>query len=140
MNIFQNSLFPSEDLPAEIAYPYDLSYFTEDEFKRCNPPCSLMDMNRQFMYGLDIARSFARVPFKIRSAFRSIKWELDHGRKGTSSHTKGLAVDIECMNDRDRWQIVWALTWQFDHPRFGFAKDYIHVEIDSEKPSAIWIY
>lgn len=139
MNTENNTLFP-EDLPDGIAYPYDLSYFSEEEFNCCTPPCSLMDMDRKFMYGLDMARSFARVPFKITSAFRSLKWELEHGRKGTSSHTKGLAVDIACTDPVLRWKIIWSLCWQFDFPRIGIAPTYIHVDIDKDKPSAIWLY
>lgn len=139
MNTEQNSLFP-DDLPDNIAYPYDLVYFTEEEFKRCSPPCSLMDMDRQFMYGLDMARSFARVPFKITSAFRSLQWELEHGRKGTSSHTKGLAVDIACSDPLIRSKIVYQLMWQFDLPRLGIHRNYIHVDIDKDKPCAIWLY
>lgn len=139
MNTQQNSLFP-DDLPDLIAYPYDLSFFTEDEFRRCTPPCSLMDMDKQFMYGLDMARSFARVPFKITSAFRSLKWELEHGRKGTSSHTKGLAVDIACSDPVTRMRIVYQLMWQFDMPRIGIHPHYIHVDIDRDKPTALWLY
>lgn len=139
MNTTSELLFP-EDLPDSIAYPYDLSYFTEEEFRHCNPPCSLMDMDHQFMYGLDMARSFAKVPFKITSAFRSLKWELDHGRKGTSSHCKGIAVDIACTDSVMRHKIIWSLCWQFDWPRIGIAPDFIHVDIDKDKPSAIWLY
>lgn len=135
----ENELFPG-DLPDNIAYPYDLSYFTEEEFNHCTPPCSLMDMDRHFMYGLDRARSFARVPFRITSAYRSFKWELDHGRKGTSSHCKGLAVDIACTDPVVRWSIIWSLCWEFDFPRIGINKNYIHVDIDKDKPSAIWLY
>lgn len=121
-------------------YPDDLCYFTEEEFNRCTPPCSLLDMDAQFMYGLDMARSFARVPFKITSAFRSLKWELEHGRKGTSSHCKGIAVDIACTDPVIRHKIIWSLCWQFDWPRIGIAPDYVHVDIDRDKPSAIWLY
>lgn len=137
------SLLPFEvniNAPDCVKYPDDLLYFTEAEFNACNPACSLMDMDSHFMYNLDMCRSFARVPFKILSAFRSVDWEIKHGRKGTSSHCKGLAVDILCTDDRLRWKIVSALQHGLDYPRLGIARTYIHVDMDKSKPSAIWLY
>lgn len=144
----KNSENPIQELPFNfnilasegVKYPDDLCYFTEEEFNKLTPPCSLMDMDAQFMYGLDMARSFARVPFKITSAFRSLQWELEHGRKGTSSHCKGIAVDIACTDPVVRHSIIWALCWQFDWPRIGIAPNYIHVDIDRDKPAAFWLY
>jgi len=115
-------------------------YFNESEFKRCAPPCSLQDMNQSMMKRLDYARKIAGIPFVINSAYRTPEYEKAHGRKGTSSHTLGRAVDIRCNTDENRFKIVGALQ-QAGFNRIGIGKTYIHVD-DSpiHKPYVIWTY
>lgn len=63
-------------------------YFKPDEVK---------NLRRVFVNLLDKARELAGIPFIITSGFRS---------GGTSSHSKGLAVDLKCKTSRDRFLIV----------------------------------
>lgn len=115
-------------------------YFSEAEFRRCTPPCSLQDMSQALMTRLDNARYTAGIPFVISSAFRSIAYEKSKGRTGTSSHTKGLAVDIRCNSDANRWKIVKALI-DNGFSRIGIGKTYIHADIDEGKTQGvIWHY
>lgn len=115
-------------------------YFTEAEFRRCTPSCSLQDMDQNLMRRLDNARQMAGIPFVISSAFRSIPYEKSKGRAGTSSHTKGLAVDIRCNTDRNRWKIIKALI-DNGFTRIGIGKTYIHADIDLNKTQeVIWHY
>lgn len=115
-------------------------YFTEGEFKRCNPPCSLQDMNQNLMWRLDNARYTAGIPFVLNSAFRSVAYEKSKGRAGTSSHCKGLAVDIRCNSDTNRWKIMKALI-DNGFTRIGIGKTYIHADIDTQKTQGvIWHY
>lgn len=115
-------------------------YFQEKEFNRCTPGCSLQDMNQTFMQKLDNARRIAGIPFVINSAFRSVEYEKAHGRKGTSSHTLGRAVDIRCNTNENRIIIVDALL-RAGFNRIGIAKTYIHVDDSPKhKPYVMWHY
>lgn len=138
-NLFENS---SGDLPEEIAYPYYLVYFKDEEFKRCTPSCSIMDMNPAFMRELDRLRSYLKRPIIINSAFRSVDYELRKGRSGSSSHCKGLAVDIRCDDSDYRLRL---LTTIFGMPglsicRVGIGENFVHLDCDPDKPPAIWTY
>lgn len=85
------------------------TYFSESEFNKLTPSCSLSDMDLDFMVRLDSARYRAGVPFPINSAYRSVAWDKSKGRSGNSWHTKGKAVDIRCTDSNIRFRIVEAL-------------------------------
>lgn len=115
-------------------------YFTEAEFRKCTPPCSLQDMSQTLMTRLDNARYQAGIPFVLNSCYRSVAYEKSKGRAGTSSHTKGLAVDIRCNSDANRYKIVTALL-DNGFTRIGIGKTYIHADIDTAKTQkVIWHY
>lgn len=109
-------------------------FFSQTDFDKANPPCSMDTMDRDFMLRIEAARIIAGIPFIVTSAFRTVDHELSRGRNGTSSHTKGLALDIRAMNDRERFIIVDALR------RVGFNRtwiyrdrNFIHVDMDKSK-------
>ena len=115
-------------------------YFSESEFKRCTPPCSLQDMEQSTMDKADKARQLAGIPFVINSAYRSVAYEKSKGRAGTSSHTLGKAIDIRCYSPESRYKVVTALL-KAGFTRIGIANNYIHAD-DSEKhrQGVIWLY
>lgn len=119
--------------------PLNLKYFTAEEFRNCQPSCTIDDMSRLFLQKLDRARFVAGVPFKLNSAYRSESYELSHKRNGTSSHCKGIAVDIACTDSFSRLRILSALI-MCGFNRIGIAKRYIHVDADTVKPACIWLY
>lgn len=121
------------------ALKYKPKYFTDSEFKRASPACSLSDMSPQFMKFLDEARKNAGIPFVISSAYRSVEHELKRGRAGTSSHCKGIAVDIACSSSLNRLKIVQALL-DCGAVRIGIHPKFIHVDLDYTKPQCIWLY
>ena len=115
-------------------------YFSEAEFRRCTPPCSLQDMDQQLMRQLDAAREVAGIPFVLNSAYRTVAYEKSKGRAGTSSHCKGLAVDIRCNSDANRWKVVTALL-DNGFTRIGIGKTYVHADLDRGKTQrVIWHY
>lgn len=115
-------------------------YFTEAEFRRCTPPCSLQDMRQELMTRLDNARQMAGIPFVLNSAYRSVAYEKTKGRAGTSSHCKGLAVDIRCNSDANRWKVVAALM-DNGFTRIGIGRTYVHADLDPDKTQrVIWHY
>ena len=96
-------------------------------------------MNLDFLHKLDEARELAGVPFKITSGYRSPQHNLDVGGRIGSSHIKGLAVDIACVNSHERQKILTALI-QVGFKRVGIGKSFIHSDLDPDKPNAIWLY
>jgi len=118
----------------------ELRYFSQRDFDTCNPPCKLQDMDQTFMKKLDIARQVAMLPFIVTSGFRSEIYEKEQGRDGTSSHTKGVAVDLGVSNSSERYKILNALL-SVGINRIGIGENFIHADIDKNKPlNVIWHY
>lgn len=117
-----------------------MRYFSEEEFKRATPSCSIEDMSSELLEMLDIARFFSGIPYVINSAYRTLGYELEQGRGGSSSHTLGKAVDIRVRNSRERYLILNGLM-KAGFTRIGIGKDFIHADIDSNKDDeVIWDY
>lgn len=112
-------------------------YFKPEEFFWCQPKCDISQMDESFMKLLDNARHLAGVPFHLNSAFRSQTYEGSHGRTGSSSHCKGLAVDISCVTPYCRYRILNALLG-VGFKRIGIYPSFIHVDADPDKDDAIW--
>ena len=66
------------------------------------------NMNVDFLAKLDEASEYANIPFVINSAYRSPEHPLSI-KNPSSSHIKGLAVDISAKDSRTRFLIVDAL-------------------------------
>lgn len=117
---------------------YEPVYFKEVEFTRCTPSCKLSDLDERFLRKLDKARKLAGVPFILNSAYRSKAYEQSMGRKGTSSHCKGLAVDLSCKDSFNREKILESL-FKVGFRRIGVYPTFIHVDLDDDKVSAVWL-
>jgi uncharacterized protein YcbK (DUF882 family) len=104
-------------------------YFKEVEYK----------MDTDFLAKLDKAREFAKVPFVINSAYRSPE-HPESIKNPTSSHIKGLAVDIKATDSRTRYRVLNALI-HVGFNRIGIADTFIHVDDDKDKSQqVIWTY
>lgn len=115
-------------------------YFTEAEFKRCTPSCSLQDMQQGFMTLLDATRALAGIPFKLSCAYRSVAWDKAKGRSGNSAHTRGCAVDIVCNSHATRMKIVSAAL-RMGIRRIGIGKNFVHLDTDrSLQQNVMWHY
>lgn len=112
----------------------DYKYISEDEFPRCTPPCKITDMDPFFLERLDVARHIAGIAFIFSSAFRTVEHELAQGRDGTSTHTKGRAIDITYSSSSECFKIVQALM-QVRFTRIIIYKSWIHVDADKDKLS-----
>ena len=96
-------------------------------------------MNKNFLFVLDEAREFAGIPFVINSAYRS-PTHPESIKNPTSSHIKGLAVDIKATDSTTRFKIVEALI-SVGFTRIGIADTFIHVDLDFDKTQdVIWTY
>ena len=97
------------------------------------------NMDVSFLAKLDEAREFAGIPFIINSAYRSPEHPLSI-KKPTSSHIKGLAVDIKATDSRTRFNVLNALI-SVGFSRIGIADTFIHVDMDFDKAQNVtWTY
>ena len=97
------------------------------------------NMNKDFLFVLDEARDFAGIPFIINSAYRSPDHPLSI-KNPSSSHIKGLAVDIKATDSKTRFKIVKALI-EVGFTRIGITDKFIHVDLDLDKTQdVIWTY
>jgi len=111
-------------------------YFTERDFDRATPRCKMSDMDPTFLRKLDSAREIAGVPFIINSAYRSKEHEKAKGRDGTSSHCKGIAVDLRATNSRALYCILHGLM-KAGFTRIGIYNWGVHVDLDHEKDQQV---
>lgn len=75
---------------------------------------------------------------KINSGYRTTKHNSAVGGSRTSSHLKGLAVDIRAKTSRDRFFIL-SYALGLGISRIGIYKTFIHLDIDKSKASkVIW--
>ena len=104
-------------------------YFKEIEY----------NMDVDFLAKLDEAREYAGIPFVINSAYRSPE-HPESIKNPSSSHIKGLAVDIKAKDSRTRYKVLEALIY-VGFNRIGIAGTFIHVDDDKEKSSnVVWTY
>lgn len=123
-----------------------LKYFNFEEFDSPDeigsglPTSEGGKMNISFLHKLDEAREIAGVPFKITSGYRSEAHNLKVGGRVGSSHVKGVAVDILATDSNTRSKILKGLFNAGLGRRVGIDKQFIHVDMDYDKASAIWLY
>jgi uncharacterized protein YcbK (DUF882 family) len=97
------------------------------------------NMDVDFLEVLDEAREYAQIPFIINSAYRSPDHPLSIDNP-SSSHIKGLAVDISAKDSRQRFLILDALL-AVGITRIGVASTFIHADLDPDKSqNVIWTY
>lgn len=119
----------------------DVKYFTAREMQckcGCGAGAELMDVN--LLRKLDLVRLIYDKPIVINSGFRCKTHNDAVGGVRSSSHLKGLAVDIRAVDDRERYRLVLRLLG-IGFKRIGLGKGFIHVDVDKTKQDNImWIY
>ena len=114
-------------------------YFKPSEMA-CKCGCGKSYMDNDIYTYLDIAREFADVPFVINSGYRCEKHNKAVGGKETSSHLKGLAVDIKATTSRDRAKIIHGLVLA-GFTRIGIGREFVHADMDMDKSQDVmWLY
>jgi len=120
-------------------------YFTYKEFDCKGGQGKGENMSDDFICLLDDARELAGIPFKITSGYRTEEYNkrlMDYGFQAsiTSSHLKGLAIDVACVRSKDRFEMLTALL-EVGFNRIGVASTFIHVDVDKNKSqNVIWTY
>ncbi len=117
-------------------------HFTESEFNKCNPSCSLQDMEQDFMDKMDALRDLCGVPLVINCAYRSVEWDKAKGRSGDGDHPNRRGIDIRCSfnNSATRWKII-TNAHKVGLNRIGIAKSFIHVgDTPHKAQDVVWMY
>lgn len=128
----------SDSLKSKINW-HEVKHFRPEEF-RCRG--SGQDGVRpELVQMLDTARGLAGIAFRITSGYRSPEHNAAVGGSPTSSHITGLAADIAATTDGQRMAIVAALVMAGCR-RIGinFKRGFIHADVDTSKPPALWEY
>ncbi len=117
-------------------------YFKIEEFDDPNVEGSAAEnMDFNFITLLNTIRHQSGVQMRITSGYRTE--ETNSKLKNSvpnSSHLKGVAADIACNNSSDREKII-AAAIKNKVRRIGISgKGFIHIDVDSEKQPAIWLY
>lgn len=107
-------------------------YFSQRDFTNAVPSCDIEDMDSELLDMIDGARHISGIPYIVLSAYRTYQHELNRGRDGTSSHTKGLAIDIQARTPREKFLVLKGVIIA------GFTRVFvydwgIHVDIDKDK-------
>ena len=119
---------------------YMAKYFSDSEFRKCTPSCSIDDMDEGFLELLDKIREDAGIPLVICCAYRSKEWDKKRGRSGNSAHTRGKAVDIRANDSVNRLKIIKAAL-NNGIRRIGVGKGFVHIDNDSSLPQDVmWHY
>lgn len=119
-----------------------LRFFKPKEFQckcgKCGLGYGMMDKNLLSM--LDEVREKAGVPLVLSSAYRckahneSLKEAVED-----SSHTKGKAVDIKCLDSKTRFKILKA-AFEVGFRRIEPRETWIHLDVDTDKPQDVVFY
>jgi len=76
----------------------------------------------------------------VTSGFRCEKHNKAVGGSRTSSHRKGLAVDVACFASRRRFMVLFAAI-KLGIVRVGIHRRYLHLDMDRHKDQRVaWFY
>jgi uncharacterized protein YcbK (DUF882 family) len=117
-----------------------VKYFNYEEFDSPDVQGSGQLMDSKLLKMLDKTREIYGKPIHVTSGYRTEAHNRNVGGVPSSSHLKGLAVDIACIASSDRYKLLYALI-EVGFNRIGVAKTFLHIDIDKDKSdNVIWTY
>ena len=115
-----------------------MNHVNLDEFQ-CKCGCGVIRTSPTLMNLCDKGREMTGIPWVVNSAYRCAEHNANVG-SSSDVHVKGLAVDVGAKNSRDRFLVMQAMM-QLGFRRIGVHKEFIHGDIDHDKPEELlWIY
>lgn len=115
-------------------------HFSRNEFA-CKCSCGADHISRDLVAKLETVRVLYGKALKVTSGVRCPVHNEAVGGKISppSEHVKGLAADLLVRNSSERFRLMGLCINEF--PRVGVAKDFIHVDIASDKSRhVLWTY
>ena len=117
-----------------------MKYFNYEEFDSPDAQGSGQLMDPKLLEMIDEAREIYGKPIHVTSGYRTETHNRKVGGVSSSSHLKGLAIDVACVKSDDRFEMLTALL-EVGFNRIGVAGTFIHVDIDKDKSqNVIWTY
>ena len=117
-----------------------VKYFNYSEFDSPDVQGRGQLMDKTLLEMRDEVRDKFDKPIHITSGFRTPAHNEAVGGVETSSHLKGLAVDIACNKSTDRFDLINCLL-DVGFSRIGVGNTFIHADIDQDKTQGvIWTY
>ena len=117
-----------------------MKYFNYEEFDSPDIQGSGQLMDSELLDMIDKAREIYGKPIRVTSGYRTESHNRIVGGVDSSSHLKGLAIDVACVRSNDRFEMLTALI-EVGFNRIGVACTFIHVDIDKNKSqNVIWTY
>ena len=113
------------------------THFSKKEFE-CQCGCGTGTISNSLVQKLELVRIEYKKPMRINSGIRCLNHNRNIGSKDTSSHIKCLAADVGCTDMSERFTLLQLLMKHFK--RVGINKKFIHVDVDSDKPSGVFVY
>lgn len=115
-----------------------IKHFKAKEFV-C-PCCGDLQISTELVILLDNAREALGMPLVVNSGYRCRAHNRKVGGSPTSSHLRGLAVDLRVPTSRIRFLLLRALL-SAGIERIGIGENFLHVDLDTEKPPMVaWLY
>ena len=117
-----------------------MKYFEYEEFDSPDIQGSGQLMDPKLLNMIDEAREIYGKPIHVTSGYRTEAHNRKVGGVDSSSHLKGLAIDVACVRSDNRFKMLNALL-EVGFNRIGVASTFIHVDIDKDKSqNVIWTY
>ncbi len=105
----------------------NISKYLDDVEVRC-PDCGLNNMQQETLTKFDEIREYLGRPLKITSGSRCSTHNFAVGGKADSEHLYGFALDLQCNNSSDRYELVQAMMTKGVR-RIGVYKDKLTVHM-----------
>lgn len=119
--------------------------FSRKELECSCGKCETFNVDEEFLYRLQLARTSAGIPFNITSGCRCGMHNKTVGGKPTSDHlasdsVKCCAADIACYGSHARYIIIKASLLSGLN-RIGIGKNFLHLGQNKENiGDVIWLY
>ena len=114
-------------------------YFSDEEIQ-CKCGCGFLKVVPTFFDKVNTVREIINHPLTVTSWCRCPNHNARVGGKSTSSHLKGLAVDLHAFTNYIRYRILLAVG-SVGFRGVGVGEDFIHLDDDPDKPpNRFWIY
>lgn len=116
----------------------ELYKFELREFDSRDEVGSGSNMDKDFLLTLSSIRKELNRPMIVNSGYRTKAHNERVGGSPDSAHTKGLAVDIHVLDNTFRYNLI-RIAMKHGINRIGVYRTFIHLDMDSSKPSnVIW--